>query len=216
MKSIINILLIDDHPLYRKALEPVIHTLAEVVNLFEAASISQAIALIENQAPFSLVLLDLTLPDSDGLQSLIPICQLLPDTPVVIISACENRQMIINALKAGARGYIPKSADSAIIENALALVLNGEIYIPSAMLDGASDLTLIEQGEVTALTGRQGEVLKLLAQGYSNKQIGRTLEIAETTVRVHVSDILQQLHVHNRTGAVIKAQQLGLLGPATR
>ncbi|HED52550.1 MAG TPA: response regulator transcription factor [Gammaproteobacteria bacterium] len=216
MKSIINILLIDDHPLYRKALEPVIHALADVVNLFEAASLAQAMALIGNQTAFNLVLLDLTLPDSDGLQSLIPICQLLPDTPVVIISACENRQMIINALNAGARGYIPKSADSAIIENALALVLNGETYIPSAMLDGSSDLTLIEQGEVTALTGRQGEVLKLLAQGYSNKQIGRTLEIAETTVRVHVSDILQQLHVHNRTGAVIKAQQLGLLGPAAR
>lgn len=214
MERTLNILLIDDHPLYRNALQPVIHTLAEAVNLFEASSISEAMNLVEKQTPFNLVLLDLTLPDSNGLQSLVPICQLLPDTPVVIISASENRQLIINALHAGARGYIPKSANSAVIKNALALVLNGETYIPSAMLEDYSGPEALDRYEVSTLTERQKEVLRLLAQGYSNKQIGRILKIAETTVRVHVSDIIQQLHVQNRTSAVIKAQQLGLLDPA--
>jgi len=216
MKRTTNILLIDDHPLYRKALEPIIHTLADVVELFEAASISEAMSLIAAQTPFELVLLDLTLPDSGGLQGLIPICQLLPDTPVVIISASEDRQLIASALHAGARGYIPKSADSAVIGSALALVMSGETYIPSAMLDGAIDPDMPEQGEVAALTERQGDVLKLLARGYSNKEIARTLDIAETTVRVHVSDIIHHLHVQNRTSAVVKAQQLGLRGPAMR
>ncbi|HHJ14730.1 MAG TPA: response regulator transcription factor [Gammaproteobacteria bacterium] len=214
MERMLNILLIEDHPLYRNALQSVISTLAEAVNLFEASNISEALGIIEKRAPFNLVLLDLTLPDSNGLQGLLPICQLLPDTPVVIISASANRQLIINALHAGARGYIPKSASSAIIESALGLVLNGETYIPSAMLENDPGLEAPDQYGNSTLTGRQKEVLGLLARGYSNKQIAKILEIAETTVRVHVSDIIQQLHVQNRTSAVIKAQQLGLLDRA--
>jgi len=216
MEQTINVLLIDDHPLYRRALAPVICKLAEAVNLFEADSVSEAMELIGRQLSFDLVLLDLTLPDSTGMRSLLPICQLLPDTPVVIISASDNRQLIVNALNAGARGYIPKSADSTVIENALALVLGGETYLPSTTLADLTDPASREAGEVVTLTERQEDVLRLLAQGYSNKQIGQALEIAETTVRAHVSDIIQQLHVQNRTGAVIRAQQLGLLDPVMR
>ncbi len=205
------ILLIDDHPLYRDALRPVICQLARIVNIFEASCISEAFRLIAEQPGFDLVLLDLALPDSDGLKSLLAVSQLLPNTPVVVVSASENHHLVVHLLSAGARGYIPKSADSEVIKNALLLVLSGETYIPSVVLDSLSHPSEVEFDSEAALTRRQDEVLQLLARGYSNKQIGNVLDIAETTVRAHVSDILHHLHAHNRTDAVVKAQQLGLL-----
>jgi len=211
MDGTANILLIDDHPLYRDALRSVIHQLARTVNIFEAACIKDAFRLIDEQPEFDLVLLDLNLPDGGGLKSLLPVSQLLPDTPIVVVSACENHNLVIHLLNAGARGYIPKSADSEVIKNALLLVLSGETYIPSVALDSLSRPAVVEFDADTALTRRQDEVLQLLARGYSNKQIARALNIAETTVRAHVSDILHHLHAHNRTDAVFRAQQLGLL-----
>lgn len=209
----LNILLIDDHPLYRDALRPVIGQLARTVNIFEASSILEAFGIIDQQPEFDLVLLDLGLPDSDGLKSLLPISQLLPNTPVVVISASENNHLVLHLLSAGARGYIPKSADSEVIKNALLLVLSGETYIPSVILDSLSRPSEIAFDPDSVLTRRQDEVLQLLARGYSNKQIGNVLEIANTTVRAHVSDILHYLHAHNRTDAVVKARQFGLLVP---
>ncbi len=215
MNGTINILLIDDHPLYRDALKPVIEQLAQTVNISEAASLSEAFTHIEKQTDFDLVLLDLTLPDSDGLKSLLPISQLLPETPVVVISASENNHLVVHLLSAGARGYIPKSADSEVIKNALLLVLSGEIYIPSVVLESLSHPAEIEFDPDAMLTRRQDEVLQLLARGYSNKQIGKLLDIADTTVRTHVSDIIHHLHANNRTDAVVKAQQRGLLIPVS-
>ncbi len=211
MDGTANILLIDDHPLYRDALRPVIRQLAQRVNIFEASCIADAFRLIDEQPELDLVLLDLNLPDGGGLKSLLPVSQLLSDTPIVVISASENHNLVIHLLNAGARGYIPKSADSEVIKNALLLVLSGEIYIPSVALGCLSRPAVMEFDADMALTRRQDEVLQLLAKGYSNKQIARTLNIAETTVRAHVSDILHHLQAHNRTDAVVIAQQLGLL-----
>ncbi|HEB54877.1 MAG TPA: response regulator transcription factor [Gammaproteobacteria bacterium] len=206
-----NILLIDDHPLYRDALRPVIHQLARRVNIFEASCITDAFRLIDEQPELDLVLLDLILPDGGGLKSLLSVSQLLSNTPIVVISACDNHNLVIQLLNAGARGYIPKSAGSEVIKNALLLVLSGETYIPSVALGSLSGANTLEIDAETVLTQRQDEVLQLLARGYSNKQIARVLNIAETTVRAHVSDILHHLHAHNRTDAVVKAQKLGLL-----
>jgi len=211
MDGTANILLIDDHPLYRDALRPVICQLARTVNIFEASCITDAFRLIDEQPEFDLVLLDLSLPDGGGLKSMLPVSQLLPDTPIVVISASENYNLVIHLLNAGARGYIPKSADSEVIKNALLLVLSGETYIPSVALDSLLRPAAVKIDADTTLTRRQDEVLQLLARGYSNKQIARALNIAETTVRAHVSDILHHLHAHNRTDAVVRAQQLGLL-----
>ncbi len=214
MDKAVNILLVDDHPLFRDALRPVLHQLAPRVCVFEAACLAEAFRLIEEQAGLDLVLLDLALPDGGGLKSLLPVLQLLPETPVVVISASENHHLVVHLLNAGARGYIPKSADSEVMKNALSLVLSGETYVPSLALDGLSLPARMFEGEV-ALTRRQEEVLQYLAMGFSNKQIANTLNIAETTVRAHVSDIMQHLHAHNRTDAVLKAQQLGLLDPVS-
>ncbi len=211
MISSIHVLLIDDHPLYRAALKPIIQQLAHSVQIIEAASMAEAFKIIDQNINFDLVLLDLTLPDASGLKTLIPICQLLKDIPIVIISAIEDRKLIAHAINGCASGYIPKSASKSEIKNALTLVLSGSVYIPSVVLDVSSANPQQEEVQPVSLTKRQNEVILLLAQGLANKQIASHLNIAETTVRVHVSDILHLLNAKNRTEAVIIAQQNGLL-----
>lgn len=211
MLDSIDVLIIDDHPLYRSALKPIILELAHKVNIAEATCIAEAFSIIEQKIEFDLVLLDLNLPDSSGLKSLFPICQLLKTTPVVVISANENKKLIAHAINGCASGYIPKSASNNDIKNALTLVLSGSIYIPSLVLDFENNHNQPQINDNISLTNRQSEVLILLAQGLTNKQIANKLLIAETTVRVHVSDIIHLLNANNRTDAVIRAQHSGLL-----
>jgi len=204
------LLLIDDHPLFRKALCRALWELAEDLRVHEAASVAEALTILDENTALDLVLYDWRLPDGGGLQGLLAICQLLPSTPVVVVSANEDPDVIANALGAGARGYIPKSASIGVINSALQLVLEGETYVPSVTLGhGHRPESLPPQEGL--LTARQAEVLSLLAEGYANKRIALSLDIAEATVRVHVSDILHGLHVENRTEAVVKARRLGLL-----
>lgn len=211
MAGAIKVLLIDDHPLYRAALIPVVHGIADAVKIFEAGSIAEAFTVIDDQTTFDLVLLDLSLPDASGLKALFPIYQLLKDTPIVVISANEDRKLIANAISAGAKGYIPKSAARHEIRNALILVLSGSTYIPAIALDLSSAASIQQQQHEISLTRRQHQVLQLMAQGFTNKLIAQQLQIAETTVRVHVSDVIHQLTANNRTDAVIKAQKMGLI-----
>lgn len=210
MESDLNVLLIDDHPLFRKALIAIINELVQSVIVHEASTVREAFSIIDQKHSLNLVLLDLNLPDANGLKTLLPICQLLDDTPIVVISANENLKLIVHALNSCAKGYIPKSSDSTEIRNALALVLNGGVFIPPIVLDLITRTPMPDSSN-TSLTKRQDEVLQLLARGLSNKQISHTLGIAETTVRVHVSDIIQLFNAHNRTDAVIQAQQLGFV-----
>ncbi len=203
------LLLIDDHPLFRKALCRTLWELAENLHVHEAATVAEALAILDGSVVLDLVLYDWRLPDGGGLRGLMAICQLLPSTPVVVVSANEDPDVIATALGAGARGYIPKSASTGVINSALQLVLQGEIYVPSVTLGhGHRPVTSPPHGELTA---RQAEVLTLLAEGYANKRIALALGIAEATVRAHVSDILHGLQVANRTEAVVRARRLGLL-----
>jgi DNA-binding NarL/FixJ family response regulator len=210
MKNIIKVLIIDDHPLYRKALLEIVGGLEKSVNSYEAASISEALESISSNAEFDLVLLDLNLPDANGLMTLLPVCQSVNNCPVVIISANSNKSLIIAALNSGARGYIHKSCSNDEIRNALTFVLNGGTYIPSEILEDLSETTVKYDLNKT-ITRRQDDVLQLMAKGMSNKEISQQLGIAETTVRVHVSDIIRHFQAHNRTDAVLLAQKFGFV-----
>ncbi len=206
--SEMELLLIDDHPLFRKALCRTLWELTEDLHVHEAATIAEALDILDGNVVMDLVLYDWRLPDGGGLRGLVAICQLLPSTPVVVVSANEDPDVIATALSAGARGYIPKSASTGVINSALQLVLQGEIYVPSATL-GHRPVPPPPRGDL--LTARQTEVLSLLAEGYANKRIAHALGIAEATVRAHVSDILHGLQVGSRTEAVVRARRLGLL-----
>ncbi|HEB97879.1 MAG TPA: response regulator transcription factor [Thiotrichales bacterium] len=208
--------LIDDHPLFRKALRRMLWELSHECLVHEARDVAGALALLESVSCPDLVLYDWRLPDGGGLRGLLAIVQMVPESPVVVVSSNEDPDVIASALTAGARGYIPKSASSGVISSALHLVLAGETYVPSAALGQQTHAVNPGSPGKGLLTARQAEVLSLLAEGYSNKRIAQTLSISEATVRVHVSDILHQLHAENRTEAVAKARRLGLLqSPST-
>jgi len=202
------ILIIDDHALFRDGLKLVLEDLDTDINVFEAGSYETAKVIIDEQNDIDLVLLDLGLPEISYIDALIAIRQQLPDSLVVILSGTEDHRMIERALQHGARGYIPKSSPAKIMLNALQLVISGGIYIPPEILqnDSAGIIT-DEKDPGDNLTPRQRDVLQQLADGKSNRDIGKVLNLTESTVRAHVAAILKTFNVSNRTQAVQHAMQ---------
>jgi DNA-binding NarL/FixJ family response regulator len=201
----VRILMVDDHPLFRSGIAGVIADLAATVETTEASSCEKALGLLAAGREFALILLDLNLPGMDGMTGLARLRDAAPATPVVVLSATEDSRKIKQAIAAGAKGYVPKSAGRDILLNALRLVLSGGVYLPINIMESPAPAS-IEQ-----LTPRQREVLQWLVRGKSNKEIADLLGMAENTVRVHVAAILRYLDVKNRTEAGYAATRRGLL-----
>jgi DNA-binding NarL/FixJ family response regulator len=176
---------------------------------------------VSEQADIGLILLDLNLPDRDGFSVLSELRERRPAISVVVLSARQDRDSVVKALDLGALGFIPKSGQREVMLSALRLVFAGGIYIPPEIL-AREDLSLpspiltrvaADTAPVTptdlGLTGRQLDVLALMMQGKSNKAICRVLDLAEPTVKNHVTAILKGLRVINRTEAVIAVGELG-------
>ena len=223
------ILVVDDHPLILAALGHVLKQLETAVEILDAPTAETGRQLVGEHPDLDLVLLDLSLPGTDGFALLEEFREQHPATPVVVLSASERPEDVLRALDLGAMGYVPKSAPNEVMLQALRLVFSGGIYVPrSAIAELASEGSAGQRpaaaaGKITpreiGLTDRQAEVLGLILQGLPNKLICRRLNLAEGTVKIHVAAILRALNVHNRTQAVIEASRLGLtidglLGPA--
>ena len=206
------ILLADDHKLVRAGLVLVLKQMEEGIELLEAGTGREAVALAEAHDGIDLVLMDLDLPDGSGLEALTTIHVKTPNLPVVILSAMEDQAMVARAMELGARGFIPKSASGEVMVNSLRLVLSGGICLPPGYGDTARGE---RDGELPNLTHRQLEVLRFMAQGNSNKEIARELGISENTVRVHISAIISALDATNRTEAAYSAMRLGLIPRAS-
>lgn len=213
------ILVIDDHALIRQAMAGVLKKLRRDVVLLEAPNHAEAMARLAANADTELILLDLTLPDRDGFDVLAELRERYPDAAVVVLSAERDAEKVRRALDFGARGYIPKSAKADVIINALRLIMSGGIYIPPEILAGglstppqphyaAADNPMASP-EAAGLTERQINVLALIMQGKNNKTICRALNLAEPTVKNHVTAILRVLKVTSRTEAVITVNKLG-------
>jgi DNA-binding NarL/FixJ family response regulator len=209
------ILLVDDHVLIRDALRGVLKELIDDATVLEASDCRQAMRLIEAHPDLRLILLDLNLPDRDGFAMLADLRKRYAAISLVVLSAFDDRERVIRALEFGALGFIPKSAPREVMVNALRLVFAGGTYIPPEALSTAQ---LKEQKPMTArpvsladlgFTERQMDVLALMMEGKSNKVISRILDIAEPTVKHHVTAILKALKVANRTEAVIAVGSLG-------
>jgi DNA-binding NarL/FixJ family response regulator len=216
------ILVIDDHVLIREALRGVLKELKRDAVLLDASTSSQAMQIIADHPDIGLILLDLNLPDRDGFEVLAELREHHPAITVVVLSALQDRSVVLKALDCGALGYIPKSAKREVMISALKLVFAGGIYIPPEIL--ARETRSTPSPEPSAqkispsdlgLTDRQLDVLALMMQGKNNKLICRTLNLAEPTVKNHVTAILRALKVSNRTEAVIAANQLGWEFPAS-
>lgn len=212
------ILLIDDHTLFRDALSEVLGQLSEDLTLFSAGTADEARAAVAYYSELDLVLLDLYLPGARDCSLVRDLGAALISVPIVVVTASERPEDVRASLDSGAAGYIPKTMRSQDLLTALRQVLAGDIYVPASLLaamrsraTAAVPTALALPGDANALTGRQMEVLSLLAQGFSNKVIARKLDLSEGTVKLHVSAILRALASHNRTEAVMEAGRRGLL-----
>jgi two-component system nitrate/nitrite response regulator NarL len=198
-------LLIDDHVLFRRGLLHLLRNLTGEHTFLESETCEEAFALVSTQQDIDLILLDLALPGMNGLDGITRLRELCPTTPIVLLSANDNAQFVIEGIRRGAQGFIPKSANLEVISGALQVILAGGTYVPAS---GVLPDTAEPPG---ALTARQREVLTLLVENHSNKQIADALGMRVNTVRVHVAAILKILGVDNRVEAARAALSRGLI-----
>jgi len=206
-----HILIIDDHALVREGIALVIRSLRPDAGIVQADTGSAGIEAAQ-AARFDLVLLDLQLPDMPGFVALERFRAELPSTPCVVVSGLEDRDTVMRALDLGAKAFVPKSADSAKVRQAIQALLEGRVYLPDSVVGGMGAVEQAPARPPSAwnLTGRQREVLSLVVAGLPNKLIARRLDIAESTVKIHVSAILRELRVTSRTQALIAVARAGI------
>lgn len=216
------LLVADDHPLFREAIVGVIETGLAGAEVLEAASLGEALSLARRHDDLDLALLDLELPDAEGLSGLARLREEEPWLAVAIVSAEQHKATILEALGLGAVGYIPKSTPRDTLLVALQQVLDGQIYLPPDIMRSstrpASSVKSDTQERarrkaLASLTDKQREVLARMIKGESNKMIAFQLNIAETTVKTHVSAILRKLEVTSRVQAILLASEGGVASP---
>ncbi len=219
-----NILLIDDHPLFREGLALLLQPLAEGLTIWQAGSVEQGLALAEERGAPDLLLIDLAMPGTPGIAGIALWRQRWDSTTVVAVSSSDDRETVLRSIDAGAMGFIPKGATPAVLIGALRLILARGIYLPphafvattsGPSVDPVQPLTVAgaPPRRVPAdlgMTPRQADVLYLLLQGKPAKLIERELNISAGTAKSHTSAVLRALNVSTRTQAVIAAGRLGL------
>jgi DNA-binding NarL/FixJ family response regulator len=228
----VRIILADDHGLVRDSLRQYLEQLDDAVEIDDAASLHDVRAHA-NQKP-DLVLLDLQMPGMNGPRSIADVRQMFPDSRIVVVSGLTDPIVIRSVIQYGANGYIPKTARGKSLVTALKLVLDGETYLPSALLDEnngmstsfASGMGLQENGAMSfgngsaesakalgggfeKLSARESAALRLLISGKSNKEIARDLDLQEVTVKVHLRNVYRKIKATSRTDAVRIALQQG-------
>lgn len=206
------ILIADDHGLVRDALAEVIKANSDH-EVLVADSLRQAHEVIRSTPAIDIVLLDLNMPDMEGVRSVEATAKLSGTGAVVLFSGNAPRDIVLQALAKGAKGFIPKNMRLAALLNALSIVAMGEIYLPASMLGSENDPmhgTARSVGGGAALNEKEAEVLRLVVAGMSNKEIARRTDSTEVRVKMHMRTLCKKLGVGNRTGAAIKARELGV------
>ena len=227
------LLLIDDHPLFRDGLSLLIQHRLNLADhgsfeVLEAGDLQDASRALAAHPDVRLALLDLGLADRQGLGTLDRWREMAPDVPVVVLSADDRPHTIVAAIDRGASGFIPKTVQSGVMQEALLRVLSGGVYLPPLPDDAALDdpgepLDLVESLEslepleppadpesLLGLSERQLDVLRLLIEGKPNKDICRRLNLSESTVKTHLSAIFRKLRVNSRTQAVVAVARAGV------
>ncbi|MEO8364699.1 MAG: response regulator transcription factor [Pseudoxanthomonas sp.] len=206
------LLIADDHPLFREALRGAVQRVMPGVKLHEADSVDALYTLVEAHPDADMLLMDLNMPGAHGFNALVHLRALHPQLPVVVVSAREEPGVMRRALDHGALGFIPKSASSDTIGEAIGLVLEGERWAPpqahAAPGIGRDEYEVAQR--LRELTPQQFRVLQMLCVGRLNKQIAYDLGVSEATIKAHVTAILRKLGVTNRTQAVLMAGRLSV------
>jgi DNA-binding NarL/FixJ family response regulator len=214
----IRVLIADDQPLYRRGLEVVLHTEEHIEVVGEAENGEEAIAKAEELAP-DVVLMDVRMPRINGIEATQAIRDRVPTTKILMLTVSDEDSDLYEAIKAGASGYLLKEVSVEEVADSIRAVMQGESKITpsmasklinefSAMSKRADERQRLP---VPALTARELEVLKLVAKGMSNREIADELFISENTVKNHVRNILEKLHLHSRMEAVMYALREKLL-----
>jgi DNA-binding NarL/FixJ family response regulator len=217
-----NVLLVDDHVLFREGLALILATAMGEARIVHAGTCEEALGVVGREPP-DLVLMDLGLPGLSGIDGIRLMRQEHPEIPVVALSSSDDRDTVLRALEAGAMGFIPKSSSAAVLSGALRLVLARGVYLPPSVfleeiLAGGQGRTAANVEKAVApadlgITPRQADVLLRILQGKPAKLISRELGLSGNTVKVHTSAVLRALNVTTRTQAVVAASKLGLRFP---
>jgi DNA-binding NarL/FixJ family response regulator len=208
------VIIADDHPLFRTALKQAIIECIDDAGTLEADNFSELLIAIEATPSLEIVFLDLHMPGNDGFTGLTQLQNHYPDLVVIMVSSDDNDETMQKAINFGAAAFIPKSADLTTIASAIDTVLAGDVWLPELIEKNEGQQTALAHQKLAKqlgqLTPQQYIVLTQIADGQLNKQIAYDLNIKETTVKKHVSAILEKLEVNNRTLAGLAYQQLML------
>ena len=210
------LLVVDDHPIFRQAIAGIIENEFKGSTIFQSESIQEAHQIIQEQTDFDLVLLDLNMPSTSGLSGLLELRNEYPTIPVVIISAENDKQQILQTISYGAVGFISKSSPVEQITESLTSIFAGNVCLPSDIIRTVSDKPATKNNKefeilpekMQLLTRKELIVLKYLTQGEANKYIAYEMNISETTVKSHVSSILKKLGATNRVKVVVGAANI--------
>ena len=210
------LLLADDHTLFREGVRSLLSRIADVTVVAEAGDGRDALELIERHRP-DVALLDITMPGMNGLEVAARTARSSPKTRVVILSMHANEAYVAQALRAGIAGYLLKDAAATELEAALRAVTRGETYLSPAIsrqvVDGFLGKAHPEADPLAGLTARQREILQLIAEGKSTKEIAAALEVGVKTVETHRAKLMERLGIHDVAGLVRFAIRSGMISP---
>ncbi|MEP7134166.1 MAG: response regulator transcription factor [Chloroflexota bacterium] len=207
----IKILIVDDHPMMRDALQMSLVGEDDMQVIAEASNGVEALKLLGTLKP-DVILMDLLMPEMDGLETIGRVIKLNSQAKIMVLSSMEDEERVVAAIQAGALGYFPKSAPRQYLLEAIRKVADGVPYMPAGitmkLFQGLRRIKTVPSFETQiTLTQRQQEIIALLAEGKSDEEIGKTLHLSEATVRSHVHHILQRLGLETRAQAVAYAHK---------
>jgi DNA-binding NarL/FixJ family response regulator len=212
MSDPIRILIADDHPLFREGVAQSLASEPGFTVVGQAGSGEEAFSLVANLLP-DVLLLDVTMPGDGGIITAGKVAAAWPVVRIMMLTVSEDQDTLMAALKAGARGYVLKGVTARDLANAVRVVAGGDIYISPALAGGILfELTANKQDDdpLTSLTDRERDILNLVAEGLTNREIGDRLHLAEKTIKHYMTNVLQKLHVRSRVEAALLAQKHGL------
>jgi DNA-binding NarL/FixJ family response regulator len=213
--NVIRIAIADDHPLFRAG---VAHSLAgepDLTVVGQASSGEEALNIIAAVMP-EVLLLDIAMPGQGGIETVRQISAKYPVVRTIMLTVSEDQDDLMDALKCGARGYILKGVSARELANAVRAVAAGEVYISPALAGGILfEMTYNRPPDpLDELTDREGEVLRLVGEGLTNREIGEALHLAEKTIKHYMTNVLQKLHMRSRVEAALFIQERGLKNQA--
>ncbi|XDA99021.1 response regulator transcription factor [Sulfitobacter sp. LCG007] len=214
-RALSSVLIVDDHPLYCDALTATLQRAFDRCDVLTATSLSETLAILDGGFEPDLVMLDLKLPDVTGISGFEQLRQRVRGTSILVISSLASHELVRELLDRGAMGFLPKESPASVLREAVQEVIEGRRYVPPAYRSIASGAGQRDEPcayrsnpQLAALTPQQKRILKLISEGNPNKLIAYELDLAETTVKAHITALLRRLGVTNRTQAAVLVESM--------